>query len=61
LDDRYREARMTTNEDKAEKPARKPDIPLPGPHARPELTNNEKTPGSGMLPDPDKSNEAPSG
>jgi hypothetical protein len=52
---------MTTDKDKADKPDRKPDIPLPGPHARPELMNHEKTPGSGMLPDPDKSNEAPSG
>ena len=52
---------MTPDEDKSEKPGRNPDIPLPGPHARPELINNEKTPGSGMLPDPHKNNEAPSG
>jgi hypothetical protein len=39
-------------------------IPPAGPHAKPELTDEEKTPGSGMLPDPvrkPKSTEAPSG
>ena len=39
-------------------------IPPAGPHATPELTDEEKTPGSGMLPDParkPKSTEAPSG
>jgi len=50
---------MTDEKDKAPKP--NPDIPAPGPHARPELTDNDKTPGSGMLPDPDDSNPAPSG
>jgi len=29
------------------------DIPAAGPHARKELTDNEKTPGSGSLPDPE--------
>jgi len=28
--------------------------PGSGPHARPELTNKEATPGAGTLPDPDK-------
>ena len=31
-----------------------------GPHARPELTEEEKTPGSGMLPEPDDPNQGPS-
>lgn len=29
------------------------DRPAAGPHAKPELTNTESTPGSGLLPDPD--------
>jgi hypothetical protein len=32
-----------------------------GPHAKPELTDESKTPGSGMLSEPDDSNDAPSG
>ncbi|RJF74781.1 hypothetical protein [Rhodopseudomonas palustris] len=33
-----------------------------GPHAEPELTDESKTPGSGMLPEPeDDATEAPSG
>jgi hypothetical protein len=32
-----------------------------GPHTKPELTDESKTPGSGMLSDPGDSNEAPSG
>ena len=33
-----------------------------GPHDKPELTDEKKTPGSGMLPDRDDKNvEAPSG
>ena len=55
---------MTLDNDnaKAGKPARKPDIPAPGPHARPGLTDKDKTPGSGMLPDADEpGSQAPSG
>ena len=37
----------------------KPDIPAPGPHARPELTDPEKTPGTGMLPSLDDTNPSP--
>jgi hypothetical protein len=41
---------------------RKPDVPVPGPHARPGLTDKDKTPGTGMLPDADEPNsQAPSG
>lgn len=28
--------------------------PAAGPHAKPRLTDTEKTPGAGALPDPDK-------
>jgi hypothetical protein len=54
---------MTADEDNPEpkKLVRKHDIPVPGPHARPELTDNDKTPGTGMLPDAENANEAPSG
>ncbi|MFG1463729.1 hypothetical protein V5F77_12595 [Xanthobacter sp. DSM 24535] len=31
--------------------------PAAGPHARPDLTDAAKTPGTGALPDPDKPNE----
>lgn len=39
------------------------DTPPAGPHARPELTNEGATPGTGMLPDPDSDdpNQQPSG
>jgi hypothetical protein len=39
-------------------------MPAAGPHAKPELTDKEKTSGSGVLPDParkPKSTEAPTG
>jgi hypothetical protein len=39
-------------------------MPPAGPHAKPELTDKEKTAGSGVLPDParkPKSTEAPTG
>jgi hypothetical protein len=32
-----------------------------GPHAAPELMDYEKTPGSGMLPEPDDPNISPTG
>jgi len=34
-----------------EKPS--PEQPAAGPHAKPELTNPESAPGTGMLPDPE--------
>jgi hypothetical protein len=46
--------------DKREKPVPKRESPA-GPHARPELTEKEKTPGSGMLPEPNDPNAGPSG
>lgn len=38
-----------------------PKAPPAGPHAKPELTDSDKTPGSGMLPEPDDPNASPSG
>ena len=38
------------------------ELPPAGPHAKPELTDKDKTPGSGVLPDADeKQTEAPTG
>jgi hypothetical protein len=48
-------------DDKDHKPEPPPDIPAPGPHAKPESIDKEKTPGTGMLPDPEDSNPAPGG
>jgi hypothetical protein len=46
----------------SEKPSRKPDVPAAGPHARPGLIDKDKTPGTGMLPEPDeRGSQAPSG
>jgi len=36
-------------------------MPPAGPHERPELTDPEKTPGAGTLPEPDDPNAAPTG
>lgn len=54
--------RMTQNpKDPEQKPKPEPDMPPAGPHERPELTDPEKTPGAGTLPEPDDSNPAPTG
>jgi hypothetical protein len=46
--------------DRGPKPDQEP--PLAGPHAKPELTDKDKTAGTGMLPEPDeKEVEGPSG
>ena len=37
------------------------DLPPAGPHARPDLTDYDKTPGSGILPRPDEDNTQPTG
>jgi hypothetical protein len=42
-------------------PKSEPDIPVPGPHARPELLDPEKTPGAGTLPEPDDPNPSATG
>jgi hypothetical protein len=38
-----------------------PQMPAAGPHARRELTDHDKTPGSGMLPSEDDTNPSPTG
>jgi hypothetical protein len=37
------------------------DLPVAGPHARPELTDYDKTPGCGMLPNEADPNPSPTG
>jgi hypothetical protein len=36
-------------------------MPAAGPHSRPELTDHDKTPGSGMLPGDEDTNPSPTG
>jgi hypothetical protein len=43
---------MPQSEHRDEEPSKPRDkLPPAGPHAQPELTDNEKTPGTGSLPD----------
>ncbi len=42
-----------------EEPDASPQRPPAGPHAKPELTNRDATPGAGLLPDPDDTANAP--
>jgi hypothetical protein len=59
-----KEAALAEAKRRAQKEPRHPDGKLPpaGPHARPELTDKEKTPDSGVLPEHDeKQTEAPTG
>ena len=42
-----------------EEPDASPQRPPAGPHAKPELTNRDATPGAGLLPDPDDPANAP--
>jgi hypothetical protein len=44
-------------EERSEPPSQHPA----GPHARPELTDTDKTPGCGVLPGPDDPNISPTG
>lgn len=44
---------------KDETPSEK--IPAPGPHAKPELTNPDATPGAGSLPDETQTGDADGG
>ena len=47
---------------KQEQGGPKPKLPPAGPHAKPELTNYDATPGAGVLPDDKaKGNETDSG
>ena len=57
----HRRSRGMTKKPKDPKLKPEPDIPLPGPHARPELIDPEKTPGAGTLPEPDDPNPSPTG
>lgn len=41
------------------KPSKASDIPPAGPHAKPSLTDYEKTPGAGSLPDDDSREVTP--
>jgi hypothetical protein len=38
-----------------------PQMPAAGPHARSDLTDPDKTPGSGMFPTKDDTNPSPTG
>lgn len=41
---------------------REEEMPAAGPHAKPELIDEEKTPGSGVVPDgDDETTDAPTG
>jgi hypothetical protein len=53
-------ARMARNAKNRAKPDQ--ELPLAGPHAKPELTDKDKTAGTGMLPEPDEKDvEGPTG
>jgi hypothetical protein len=53
-------ARNTKNRQADRQPDR--ELPLAGPHAKPELTDKDKTAGTGMLPERDEKDvEGPSG
>ncbi len=57
MDDRTDRARVRDKETRE----KLKDMPSAGPHARPELTDYDKTPGSGILPRPDEDNTQPTG
>ncbi|CAL74777.1 conserved hypothetical protein [Bradyrhizobium sp. ORS 278] len=57
-DQRAAEAGRTARSEQSQKGGA---IPPAGPHARPDLTDRDKTPGTGMLPEPDDSNPSPTG
>ncbi|WP_168192893.1 hypothetical protein [Undibacter mobilis] len=42
-------------------PTQAKDMPAAGPHAKPELTDDSKTPGAGTLPEPGSQERATSG
>lgn len=48
-------------DEKGSRPPAKGEQPSAGPHAKPELTDETKTPGTGMLPEPGDPNESPTG
>ena len=61
--DSARDDREATAAKSKPDPAAAPEgqTPAAGPHARPELTDHDKTPGSGMLPGDDDTNPSPTG
>jgi hypothetical protein len=57
-----RMARSAKNREKDRQPKPEQQPPLAGPHAKPELTDKDKTAGTGMLPEPDEKDvEGPTG
>jgi len=57
-----RMARNAKNRKTDRRPKPDPEPPLAGPHAKPELTDKDKTAGTGMLPEADEKDvEGPSG
>jgi hypothetical protein len=55
-------ARNAKNRKADRRPKPDPEPPLAGPHAKPELTDKDKTAGTGMLPEADEKDvEGPSG
>ena len=59
-----RNAKNAKNREKDRQPKPDQELPLAGPHAKPELTDKDKTAGTGMLPEPDETEkdvEGPSG
>lgn len=49
--DKDAQVAVEEKEDKPGQPGR--DVPAAGPHAKPSLTDRDKTPGAGSLPDDD--------
>lgn len=58
MDEKRRERAIARDKEIREKMK---DVPLEGPHARPDLTDYDKTPGSGILPRPGEENTQPTG
>jgi hypothetical protein len=55
-------SRNPNNRDIDRQPKPEQDMPPAGPHGKPEQTDRDKTPGSGVLPDPDAPDvEGPTG
>jgi hypothetical protein len=55
-------ARNAKNREKDRQPKPSQEPPLAGPHAKPELTDKDKTAGTGMLLEPDEKDvEGPTG
>lgn len=46
---------------KQKKPEKTEDLPPAGPHDKPELTDEEKTPGAGALPEPGEAEDSTTG